>query len=362
MGKTLGLVLVLLTVTLCFFGVGWVNEASANFIPLPVPTGIRIENSGIVNGTNLIQRDGDVYTLVADINQSIIILRDNITLDGAGFTVVGSGNSTGVFLQGRFNVTVKNLTIRNFDYGVTLTWASVVVVGSRQSSIIGNNITGNTVGILLDEFTRNNSALENSVTNNTYGIKFIHAQDSTLKNNQLANNQYNLWIDISTVIPAREYYSDIDSSNTVDGKPVYYWVDQHNRTVPSDAGYVGLVNCTGITVENLNLRNNGQGVLMISTNNSRITGNHIAEAYYGIALYGPYVPCTNNTVTYNTIVGSTEEAILELDGIGESAHDPSNSIHDNTVTVPEFPSWSVLPLFALMTGVAVLVYFKKRKH
>ena len=29
---------------------------------------------------------------------------------------------------------------------------------------------------------------------------------------------------------------DIDSSNLVDGKPTYYWINQHNKAVPTDAG------------------------------------------------------------------------------------------------------------------------------
>ena len=63
---------------------------------------------------------------------------------------------------------------------------------------------------------------------------------------------------------------DVDSSNTVDGKPIYYWVNMLDLIVPMDAGYVALVNCTNIIAENLDLRNNGQGILLVYTTNSTI--------------------------------------------------------------------------------------------
>jgi hypothetical protein len=78
----------------------------------------------------------------------------------------------------------------------------------------------------------------------------------------------NLWIDCETVTAASDFANDIDSSNTVNEKPVCYWVGEHDRVVPSGSGYVGLVGCSSITVQNLNLTYNGQGILLINTNNS----------------------------------------------------------------------------------------------
>ena len=379
----LALTIILALIILIVAGTKLVNVASANFFPEPTPQGIRIESAGSVNGTDKIQRNGNVYILTGNIYETIVILRDNIIIDGAGFTLQGQGNFTGIFLQDRINVTIKNMEIRNFHYGIKLTWKNLET-GSRDNTIIGNKITGNTVGILLNLFTKNNFVYENSVTNNTYGIQIVHSPNSVLKNNGLANNQYNLWIDIQTAVPASEYVNDIDNSNTVDDKPIYYWVDQHNKIVPSDAGYVALVDCTGITVENLNLKNNGQGVLLVSTNNSLITKNYITNTGHGIALYGPYVSCAYNTVTKNVIVGSIEEGIYEWDGF-------SNNIYDNTITAsPEVPSPSpslsptpsqeptpspepqpeelfpttiAVASIAILSviGFGILVYFKKRR-
>lgn len=58
----------------------------------------------------------------------------------------------------------------------------------------------------------------------------------------LRENDKNIYIAFES-LPDCIY--DIDSSNMVEGKPVYYWVNRENMTVLSDAGYVALINCTG---------------------------------------------------------------------------------------------------------------------
>jgi parallel beta-helix repeat protein len=317
-------------------GTLFVSVASANFFPEPTPQGIRIESAGSINGTDKIQRNGNVYTLTGNIYETIVVLRDNIIIDGAGFTLQGQGNFTGVFLQDRLNVTIKNMAIRNFYHGIKLTWGDIDT-GSRNNVIFGNSITGNTIGIQLNLFTGNNFVYDNSITNNSYGLQIIHSPNNVLKNNQLKENQFNLWVHVETSVQVSHYFNDIDRSNIVDGKPIYYWVDQHDKTVPSDAGYVALISCTGITVENLILSNNGQGVLLVATNNSLITRNQLKNNGYGIVVYGPYEPCVDNTITKNEIMGWTEKDIFVWS-------DLENNIYDNTITaIPEVPSTSLNP-------------------
>ncbi|MHB8793559.1 MAG: beta strand repeat-containing protein, partial [Thermoleophilia bacterium] len=78
-------------------------------------------------------------TLTADIDATgkngIEITADGITLDGNGHSVTGSGGfTTGVSLSVRNNVTVKNLTVSNFNYGFYLLF-------SNNSKIFNNNTT-----------------------------------------------------------------------------------------------------------------------------------------------------------------------------------------------------------------------------
>jgi len=94
-----------------------------------------------------------------------------------------------------------------------------------------------------------------------------------------------------------DYIQDIDTSNEVDGKPMCYWVNRQNEQVPHDAGYVGILNSTNITVRDLVLTNNREGVLFVHTNSSRIENVTASNNDYGI-----YLSCSsNNMVTNNTL-------------------------------------------------------------
>ncbi|MBC7129672.1 right-handed parallel beta-helix repeat-containing protein, partial [Candidatus Bathyarchaeota archaeon] len=234
-----------------------------------------------------------------------MVERDNIVIDGKGHILKGYGNSTGIFLQQRSGVTVKNIVIQNFQYGILLYQVPGESCGNNV--ILGNVIKNNNIGISIT-FLGNNTIYGNVISENEYGLS-LSSSNNVLRNNIFKNNRYNIWINSEVAIPTSGFVNDIDASNTVDGKPIYYWINERDKTVPSDAGYVVLVNCSGITVKNLNLANNGQGILLVSTTNSLITRNHVKNNYYGIVLYGPYIPCENNTVTENVIEENVKDGV-----------------------------------------------------
>jgi len=60
---------------------------------------IEIAEDGDVNGTDKIQRSGNVYTFTGDIVGSIVVFRNGIVIDGAGYTLQGNGTRTGIWLQ-----------------------------------------------------------------------------------------------------------------------------------------------------------------------------------------------------------------------------------------------------------------------
>ena len=226
------------------------------------------------------------------------------------------------------------MTIKNFGFGIKVTW-EYIDTGSSNNTIVGNTITQNEVGLLLNFCTSNSNVSDNVVTNNVCGIKIDHSPNTVLKGNQLKDNQFNLWVNIETGVQAWHFFNDIDTSNTVDGKPVYYWVNQQNKTVPSDAGFVALINCSKINVENLVLSNNGQGIILVATNNSLITKNQIKNCEYGVVIYGSHDVCNNNTVSKNEINGATKKAIFVWNDL-----EKENSIYDNHFngkTTPDTP-------------------------
>jgi parallel beta-helix repeat protein len=125
---------------------------------------IYIRSDGLVfPSTAPIHREGDMYTLTDNINDSIVIQRNDVVVDGAGIcTLKGPGDydSVGIDLTERHNVTVKNFRgIEAFGYGILLNLSSNIIV-------CGNTVTlNNRGGIYLSEAT-NSSIYGNNMTLN----------------------------------------------------------------------------------------------------------------------------------------------------------------------------------------------------
>ncbi len=317
-------ILFLLSLSL-FSALQFVGLVSANFIPAQVPThSIEITDEGDVNGTDLIQRNDNIYTFTGDVKGTIVVFRNDIVIDGAGYTLQGNGDLSGVWLQEKYNVEIRNLHIKNFHSGITLTfgWS---MDSHTNVTISGNTITDSDHGIRVSMFLHSNSVLGNVIENNTYGIYMTQSANNTFRDNQLINNVHSFWTNCELSVQMRHFINDIDASNTIDGKPIIYWVSERDKTVPSGAAYVALVNCSGITVKDQTLTDNSQGVLVIATNHSVITRNHIENNGYGITLFAPYEMCVGNTITENNITANT------VDGIN-SWNSEDTIIIGNTIT------------------------------
>ena len=309
-----------------------VNLGNSNFMvpPPPALSRIYIKADGSVEpSTAPVQHVGNVYTLTADISDYVLdVQRDNIVIDGAGFSLIGEAHEDGVVLSSRSNIAVKNLNVEQFNAGI-------YVSGCTSCTIDGNIVTNNLSGIKISGNSSNNIISGNVLKDNTHGIS-IHSGANLFRNNVMQNNSYNLAIATDLKDTNSESTNDIDGSNTVDGKPVCYWVNQHNRIVPSGYGYVALIDCTGITVQNLTLAKNGRGVLLISTHNSTISHNIISGNGDGVWVDNSsshitiveniitanidsgisFIGSNNNEVANNSITSNHKDGILIRDSDG----------------------------------------------
>jgi parallel beta-helix repeat protein len=303
-------------------GLQFVRLAEANFMPIQTPQpAFIIKSDGSINPpTAPIQHAGNIYTFTDDIaGYTIAVERNNIVLDGSGYTLQGNGSSTGVFIKNRKGVTVRNMEVSNFSYGIRLIAEDYIGMSSSD-----NNLSGNTL------------------TNNEYGIYIRASYNNVLRNNSMNNNKYNFMIRGGYLSDSKNGYpNDIDASNTVNGKPIIYWVSEQDKTAPSDAGYVALVNCTHITVQNLNLANNRDGVLLVSTMDSTVTKNYVTNTVCGIYVYGSssnavsennvtdnnngiYAQdCSNNNISGNNVDNNQEGIVIQ--------DSSDNNISRNTV-------------------------------
>jgi len=100
-----------------------------------------------------------------------------------------------------------------------------------------------------------------TVQRSVQGIEIVEGSGLVLRNVSLIDNIYSFGFYSYNSEEMSNYMHDIDTSNTVDGRPIYYWINEEDRTVPLDAGYIAAVGCRNITMKDLELTNNHQGIL-----------------------------------------------------------------------------------------------------
>lgn len=288
------------------------------YIP-KVNASLHISPDGTVSGTSKIHRNGDVYTLTDDVYMDIRIEKSNITVDGAGFKlekIAPAGNWGITFSSEVHDVTIKNLMIIGFGRGIMLT-------GS------GNAVTGCTIidcfeGILLDK------AEDSIITDNTFvnsTIRFLDSSNNLLRDNRLENS----WIGTSW----QKDFNDVDSSNTLDGKPMYYLVNQHglliNPTNYPEIGCLILIGCTDITIRDIvfpSQSTNG-GVAVTHTSNSKIINNTFTDLWEGIVIY----ECSDTTVSGNHIVNNEVGIAINPDGDSCNINITRNHFENNEMGI-----------------------------
>jgi parallel beta-helix repeat protein len=241
---------------------------------------IRADGSVDPSGAPIL-RKGDLYTLTSNITSNadgIVIERDNMTLDGAGYTVQGTGSENGISLAGRSNVTIKDMTIREFSTGVYST-------SSDNNTFSGNNIATRDHGIILDSSSGNNSISGNNITANyRYGIWLYSSSNNSVSGNNItASYGYGIWL-----------YSS--SNNSVSG---------NNITANHLAGICLDSSSGNNSISGNNIANNYDGIILDSSSgNNSISGNNItANNEVGIAL----ASSSGNSIFHNNFANNAQQ-------------------------------------------------------
>ena len=166
---------------------------------------------------------------------------------------------------------------------------------SSDNNILINNIANLNNGIGISIINSNENTLINNTasTNNEVGISLESSCNNSLKNNRMYGNYYNFCVSGDEV---HHLIQRIDATNVVDGKHIYYLVGQQDRVIPTNAGFVGIVNSLNITVRDLTLTKNSAGVLLAYSMLSRIENVSTSNNYNGIAL----AASCNNILINNT--------------------------------------------------------------
>lgn len=132
-----------------------------------------------------LQRNGTLYMLTGNISsdyEAIVIEKDGVILDGAGFTVQGLGSiySVGVQIEGRLNVTVRRMRVKAFEQGI-------FVNSSSDIDLVENIIAENLVGVLFKS-SAFNVLLTNKIMNNSDGVELHASLNNSVRGNFLLGN------------------------------------------------------------------------------------------------------------------------------------------------------------------------------
>jgi len=151
------------------------TEASGT-TPTP-PTGTNISTCQTLN------IPGETYVLTSDITTSgdcFIITADGITLHGDGHKIIGDGTGIGVDVISSTGVTVQNLDVSNFNFGIYL--------HSSNGNTITNNIITNIVTYALNlAGSSNNLISSNFLSNSQNGL---HADPASSNGNTITLNTF----------------------------------------------------------------------------------------------------------------------------------------------------------------------------
>lgn len=334
-------------------------------------TGVTVraaESGDVVLDGGFIRKVG-VALLARDTTVTGFTARNFIRRGAAAFLAVTPGT------------TITNNTIHNSDYGILVT--PPPYSGVPQTTIRDNTVTGTRVGIrvsraedvTIDGNTVTGRSVQRSIrqrgisvidssevrlTDNTvtgfrapedrtysgggsifgygYGIEIVNSDEPenggiTLRENTMANNTYNLQLYASDP----DAYSDysVAASNTVNGDPVLYLSGAQNSVIDpaTDPGYVACVDCVNVTIRNIDLSHNGQGVLVANSRNIRVSNVQAHDTWRGISVYDSpqHVSIRDNTIreSYNAIAVRHDcEGLLPCATAGASVLVANNTIRN----------------------------------
>jgi len=251
--------------------------------------------------------DNVTYTFTDNIHDEIVVERDNIVVDGLGYTLHGTGFSwpcKGIDLTGRSNVTIKNVEIKMFWYGIYL-------YESSNNTISGNNITTNQeYGISLYA-SFNNSISNNNIKNNGYqGVDIFASSFNVVFRNNITMNNFGVGLSLSSF--------NIVSGNNID-KNIYYGIElsdssneivSENNIKNNDHG-IGVFGASFNIISNNIIGDNNRGIgLYYSSNSNNVSRNNIKNNGAGLCI----AKSSDNVIYHNSFFNNTLQAKISEAG------------------------------------------------
>jgi parallel beta-helix repeat protein len=308
---------------------------SLNIQPVEASGTIYIRADGSIEPltANITSADNVTYTFTDHINGSIIVEKDDIIIDGLGYSLQGShfqtrGTDIGINVWHIKNVTIKNLRISGFLFGIFLNessnnnihqnnitaniFGSVVHKSSWNNSISGNNITNNWNGINL-YYASNNTVYGNNITNNEYGIQLESTSNNIVSGNHVTGSMYDgIWLNNSyNNIFCRNNITNNGKSETPEScngillrNSSNNFISGNNITTNKNDGIYVEDHSNYNRISRNNITNNDDGILLLESSNNTVSGNDVKNNDGGIFLWYS----SNNWFYHSNFINNTVQA------------------------------------------------------
>ncbi len=389
---------------------------------------IYIRADGSIEGTDKIKRNGSVYTFLGNISvegtqvDGIIVERDNIVIDGTGYTLQYIGNLSylfrginGINLTARNSVTIKNMRIIDFVFNIHLH-------NSSNNTILSNYISTSELGIALSD-SYNNSIIQNEIVSNKENMfSMLNASSPSMQlvnsssNTILGNYVYTKEIGINLLESHNNSITKNELVSNGEGIGFAFYRFSINNTISGDSLYNA--------ISGNNITEQGIGIKSLTGSKNIVTGNNITncktygiflENYQQINIVGNNFEnntvaifigqeASNNTIYYNNFINNQKDVTdvhstipflpspkntwdtgsggnywssyngtdNDGDGIGDTPYIINDANQDNyplinpvdmeEFIIPEFPSWIILPLFLIATLFGTIIRKKLRER
>jgi parallel beta-helix repeat protein len=173
---------------------------------------------------------------------------------------------------------------------------------TQNCTISENQLSKNAAGITIDQ--ADHCLMDrNEVTGGGVGISIVSSRNATLTGNVMAGNEFNLQVYSSE----EQYYQHvIGTSNTVNGKPVYYFYQKPGAVVDatSRAGTVYGIGSPGIIIQDVTLTNSSTGVFLFDSDSAQVRNVTTGGNQVGISITGCNdLSVNNSTASGNSVTG-----------------------------------------------------------
>ncbi|WP_324736203.1 NosD domain-containing protein [Thermococcus sp. SY098] len=263
--------MLLLMGILVFVGIAGITKADTTYINT-LPYEITAPGYYILN-VSVIDFDPMAY----GVNYAIKINASNVVLDGAGHTIDGAeeGVEYGIYVQSAVNVTVKNVIVTGWHYGIYYEYV-------QNGNIINVTANSNTYNGIVLAYSNYSTLVNNTGNYNMVSGFWLYCSNYNTLLNNTASNNYGATSGIGLFM---------SHGNTLIG----------NTVRSNDGTGISIANSLNNTVVNNIVLDSDWGILLSASSKNSIFNNTILDNTWGVYLYSY---SNNNTIANNTVHGS----------------------------------------------------------